>query len=161
MVAAVGARALDPTEDPALRRSASALAAEEAFRAGAGDAARPAPDLSDPSLAYVSVYDGVTRYTPGTTVCHPAAPDHGGGLTSRPRWRVACGAIGDVPRGVKLLTAPRAIARVRCWNPDRQDDPVFYGTKMAFTCVHVDEILPYPTTWGVGIESAADVRVER
>ena len=158
VVAAVGARALDPTEDPALRRSASALAAEEAFRAGAGDAARPAPDLSDPSLAYVSVYDGVTRYTPGTTVCHPAAPDHGGGLYVSPTVEGCLRRDRDVfPAGSKLLTAPRAIARVRCWNPDRQDDPVFYGTKMAFTCVHVDEILPYPTTWGVGIRGAGDV----
>ena len=49
-----------------------------------------------------------------------------------------------------MLHAPRAIAKVRCWNPDRLDEPVFYGNKLAFTCVHVDEILPYPTTWVMG-----------
>ena len=51
VVAAVGARALDPTEDPALRRSASALAAEEAFALARGtprappriSATRPSP----------------------------------------------------------------------------------------------------------------------
>jgi hypothetical protein len=36
------------------------------------------------NMAYVSIYDGVTRYTPGTAVCHPAAPDHGGGLYVSP-----------------------------------------------------------------------------
>ena len=53
-----------------------------------------------------------------------------------------------------MLTAPRAIARVRCWNPDRLEEPVRYGGKLAFTCCHVDEILPYPTTWGTGIKGA-------
>jgi len=37
-----------------------------------------------------------------------------------------------------MLTAPRAIARVKCWNPERMDEPVRYGVKMAFTCVFVE-----------------------
>ena len=58
------------------------------------------------------------------------------------------------PAASAMLTAPRAIARVRCWNPDRLEEPVRYGGKLAFTCCHVDEILPYPTTWGAGIKGA-------
>jgi hypothetical protein len=99
--------------------------------------------------AHVSVYDGVTRYEIGTTVCHPAAPDHGGGLYVSPTVEGCLRRDRDLfPPASALLDAPRAIAKVRCWNPDRADDPVFYGRKMAFTCCHVDEILPYPTTWG-------------
>jgi hypothetical protein len=99
--------------------------------------------------AHVSVYDGVTRYEVGTTVCHPAAPDHGGGLYVSPTVEGCLRRDRDLfPPASALLDAPRAIAKVRCWNPDRADDPVFYGRKMAFTCCHVDEILPYPTTWG-------------
>ena len=62
------------------------------------------------------------------------------------------------PANSAMLNAPRAIARVTCWNPDRMHDPVFYGVKLAFTCVYVEEILPYPSTWGVGIAVGA-VRV--
>jgi len=101
---------------------------------------------------YVSIFDGVTRYAPGTTVCHPAAPDHGGGLYVSPTIEGCLRRDANMfPAASALLAAPRAIARVHCWNPDRMHDPVFYGAKLAFTCVHVVEILPYPSTWGVGI----------
>lgn len=100
---------------------------------------------------YVSVYDGVTRYAVNTTVCHPSGPNHTGGLYVSPTIEGCLRRDRDLfPEMSALLGAKRAIAKVRCWNPDREDDPIFYGSKLAFTCVHVDEILPYPVTWGIG-----------
>ena len=111
--------------------------------------------LDDLRTVYVSIYDGTTRYIPGTTVCHPAAPDHGGGLYVSPTIEGCLRRDANMfPAASAMLNAPRAIARVKCWNPDRMDDPVFYGVKLAFTCVYVEEILPYPSTWGVGIGGA-------
>ena len=99
-------------------------------------------------VSFVSVYDGFTKYAPGTTICHPSRPDHGGGLYVSRTIEGCLRRDRDLfPERSALLHAPRAIAKVRCWNPDRADEPVFYGNKLAFTCVHVDEILPYPTTW--------------
>ncbi len=109
------------------------------------------------ATSYVSVYDGVTRYAPGTTVCHPSRPDHGGGLYVSRTIEGCLRRDRDLfPERSALLRAPRAVARARCWNPDRADDPVFYGSKLAFTCVHVDEILPYPTTWEAGDDDGSD-----
>ena len=104
---------------------------------------------------YVSVYDGVTRYDVGSTVCHPAAPGHGGGLYVSPTIEGCLRRDKNMfPRNSMLLNAPRAIAKCRCWNERRETDPVFYGTKLAFTFARVDEILPYPSTWGVNIDGA-------
>ena len=107
------------------------------------------------SIEYVSIYDGVTRYAPGLTVCHPAKDTHGGGLYVAESIEGCLKRDKEMfPAASAMLTAPRAIARVRCWNPDRLEEPVRYGGKLAFTCCHVDEILPYPTTWGAGIKGA-------
>ena len=107
-------------------------------------------------VSFVSVYDGVTEYAPGTTVCHPSRPDHKGGLYVSKTIEGCLRRDRDLfPERSALLHFPRAVARARCWNPDRADHPVFYGSKLAFTCVHVDEILPYPTTWGAGDKGEA------
>ena len=124
------------------------------FRGG-GESVATAPE-STSRVSFVSVYDGVTEYAPGTTVCHPSRPDHKGGLYVSKTIEGCLRRDRDLfPERSALLHFPRAVARARCWNPDRADHPVFYGSKLAFTCVHVDEILPYPTTWGAG--DASDV----
>jgi hypothetical protein len=97
---------------------------------------------------FVSIYDGVTAYQPGTAVCHPSRPDHRGGLYVSKTIEGCLRRDRDLfPECSALLDAPRAVAKVRCWNPERRDDPIFYGTKLAFTCVFVEELLPYPVTW--------------
>ena len=127
---------------------------------GSGGGESVAESVSAPAssrVSFVSVYDGVTRYAPGTTVCHPSRPDHGGGLYVSRTIEGCLRRDRDLfPERSALLRAPRAVARARCWNPDRADDPVFYGSKLAFTCVHVDEILPYPTTWEAGDDDGSD-----
>ena len=126
---------------------------------GSGGGESVAESVSAPAssrVSFVSVYDGVTEYAPGTTVCHPSRPDHKGGLYVSKTIEGCLRRDRDLfPERSALLHFPRAVARARCWNPDRADDPVFYGSKLAFTCVHVDEILPYPTTWGAGDASEA------
>lgn len=123
---------------------------------GSGGASVAARSPESGRVSFVSVYDGVTEYAPGTTVCHPSRPDHKGGLYVSKTIEGCLRRDRDLfPERSALLHFPRAVARARCWNPDRADDPVFYGSKLAFTCVHVDEILPYPTTWGAGDSSEA------
>jgi hypothetical protein len=116
---------------------------------GSGGGESVAESVAAPAssrVSFVSVYDGVTEYAPGTTVCHPSRPDHKGGLYVSKTIEGCLRRDRDLfPERSALLHFPRAVARARCWNPDRADDPVFYGSKLAFTCVHVDEILPYPT----------------
>ena len=136
----------------AVRASTSERAAE-VIRRGAtrGDTAGD----NTAGVEYVSIYDGVTRYRPGVTVCHPAKETHGGGLYVAETIEGCLRRDAEMfPTASAMLNAPRAIARVRCWNPDRLEEPVRYGGKLAFTCCHVDEILPYPTTWGAGIKGA-------
>ena len=109
VVAAVGARALDPTEDPALRRSAS-RAAEEAFRAGAGTPrARPGSQRPVPRLRLRvrwcdAIHPGNHRVPPrrARSRRRTLRLAHGGGL---PATRSRC-----VPRGVQ---APHRAARHR------------------------------------------------
>ena len=123
---------------------------------GGGGESVAAPESSRSRVSFVSVYDGVTEYAPGTTVCHPSRPDHKGGLYVSKTIEGCLRRDRDLfPERSALLHFPRAVARARCWNPDRADHPVFYGSKLAFTCVHVDEILPYPTTWSASDASEA------
>lgn len=138
----------------AVRASTSERAAELMRGVAGADGGRDF-DGTRGSIEYVSIYDGVTRYAPGLTVCHPARDTHGGGLYVAESIEGCLKRDKEMfPAASAMLTAPRAIARVRCWNPDRLEEPVRYGGKLAFTCCHVDEILPYPTTWGAGIKGA-------
>ena len=131
----------------AVRASTSERAAE-VIRGCAGDRSR-GEVATTAGVEYVSVYDGVTRYRSGVTVCHPAKETHKGGLYAAETIEGCLRRDAEMfPTASAMLTAPRAIARVRCWNPDRLEEPVRYGGKLAFTCCHVEEILPYPTTWG-------------
>ena len=139
----------------AVRASTSERAAELMRGVAGADGGGRDFDGTRGSIEYVSIYDGVTMYAPGLTVCHPAKDTHGGGLYVAESIEGCLKRDKEMfPAASAMLTAPRAIARVRCWNPDRLEEPVRYGGKLAFTCCHVDEILPYPTTWGAGIKGA-------
>eukprot|EP00899_Mesostigma_viride_P000979 jgi/Mesvir1/10882/Mv01591-RA.1 len=98
---------------------------------------------------FVSIFDGRTRYVPGTTIRHVVRPGHGGGIYVSETIRdCLVRDEGGFPQRSALIHAPRAIARVMAWNDDRLALPVRYGLKLSYTYVHVLDMLPYPQTWG-------------